>query len=141
LNGEVGLLPAWEQTWLTDFDRVEAQTFLSETIFLGRLRFCMSELNQSLQDHVTFQPDGMLDLSQMNPVQRTKVAEQLDAVAEAARRLEKGIIIYAAYNEFIFHNPHGPPGADSAADLQHYLAIAARISAQHPNINFAFAKP
>jgi hypothetical protein len=141
LNGEVGLLPAWEQNWLTDFDRVETQTFLSETIFLGRLRFCLSELNQSLQDHVALQPDGMLNLSQMNPAQRTKLAEQLQAVAEAARRIEKGVITYAAYNEFIFHNPYGPPGADSTVDLQHYLTIAARISAQHPNTSYAFAKP
>ena len=141
LNGEVSLLPPWEQNWLTDFDRVETQTFLSETVYIGHLRACLSELNQLLRDHITLQSDGLMDLSQLNPAQRTKVVEQLEAVAEAARRLEQGVITYAAYNEFIFHNPYGPPGADSTTDEQHYLAIAARIAAQHPNSEYAFIKP
>ena len=135
-NGQVSLLPVWEQTWLTDWDRNEAQTFNSDTSHLGHLRTSLSLLNQSLLGHAAPRPDGMLDLSSLSPTQRATVARQLWAVSEAARAFQRGLIGYSTYNEFLF-NTHRDHSGINNDDSQVFLKIFNKTAADHPT-SFVF---
>jgi hypothetical protein len=137
-NGQISLLSNWQQNWLADVNRKAQQIFVSDTCFLLGLQNALGDLNQSLMGHVLPSASGVLDISALSAAKRTRLVEQLLAIAEAARKLENSLVIYASINEFILTNPQQTPGEGIAQTTQKLSKIKRHFETLYPGTDYIF---
>jgi len=137
-NGQISLLSNWQQNWLADGNRTAQQIFVSDTGFLRDLRNQLGDLNQSLVGHAMPSSSGTLDISALSAPQRTRLVEQLLAIAEAARKLESALVNYATTNEFILTNPRQTSGEGIAQTVQKFSKIEHHFEALYPDTDYIF---
>jgi hypothetical protein len=136
-NGQAGLLSASEQNWLEDLDVLESQIYVSNASAVGQLKTAYGALNQAIAGHATETPSGDLDLSMLNPTQRSTVIERLRSIAEQARRVMSDLVNYSDENEYILSTPHDR--LDDPQALKRFLSISRKSVDAHPGLRYAFS--
>jgi hypothetical protein len=136
-NGQAVLLSPSEQNWLEDLDVLESQIYVSNASAVGQLKNAYGALDLAIADHATETPSGDLDLSSLNPAQRSIVIERLRSIAEQARRVMSDLVSYNVENEYILSTPHDQ--LDDPQALKRWLIISSKNTAAHPGLRYAFS--
>ena len=135
----MSLLPVAEQNWLADMDRAEVQTFATGDGSYIHLISAFNALDSSLRGRATTDSQGAISLAELNAAERGQLAEKLRSVAEAARDFESVLLIYAAYNEYIFSTPHDRLG--DKQEVERFSQINQGNFAPHGDLRFIFMAP
>ncbi len=136
-NGQAILLPAGEQNWFEDLDLLQSQLFVSNASSVAQLNAAYATLNQAIVGHATETPSGGLDLSTLNPAERTAVVEHLHSIAEQARNVMRGLISYNDDIEYILTTPDDQ--VDQWDSMPNFYAIAGKNAGAHPGLNYSFS--
>jgi hypothetical protein len=136
-NGHAGLLSASEQNWLEDLDVLESQIYVSNASAVGQLKTAYGALDQTIAGHATETPSGDLDLSTLNPTQRSTVIERLRSIVEQTRRVMSDMVSYRDENEYILSTPHDQ--LDDPQALKRFNAIARKSADAHPGLRYSFS--
>jgi len=136
-SGTASLLSPSEQNWLEDLDNLERAIFGPNASSIVQLNVAYAALDQAIVGHVTEIPSGELDLSTLNPAQRSTVIACLRSIAGQARSVMRGLVSYNIDNEYILVTPHNQLD-DPQGDKQ-YAKIARENFAAHPALQYAFS--
>jgi hypothetical protein len=136
-NGQAGLLSAAEQNWLEDLDVLESQIYVSNASAVGQLKTAYAALDLAIVGHATETPSGDLDLSTLNPAQRSTVIERLRSIVEQTRRVMSDMVSYSDENEYILTTPHNQLNDPQA--LKRFNAISRKSADTHPGLRYTFS--
>ena len=136
-NGQAGLLSASEQNWFEDLDVLESQIYVSNSSAVGQLKNAYAALDLAIAGHTTDTSSGDLDLSTLNPTQRSTVIERLRSIAEQTRRVMSDMVSYSVENEYILSTPHDQ--LDDPQALKRFQIISNKNAAAHPGLRYAFS--
>jgi type II secretory pathway pseudopilin PulG len=136
-NGQAGLLSPGERNWLEDLDVLESQIYVSNASAVGQLKNAYAALDLAIAGHATETPSGDLDLSTLNPTQRSTVIERLRSIVEQTRRVMSDLVSYNVENEYILTTPHDE--LDDPQALKRFNAIARKNAEAHPGLRYAFS--
>ena len=136
-NGHAGLLSAGEQNWFEDLDVLESQIYVSNSSAVGQLKNAYAALDLAIAGHATEAPSGDLDLSTLNPTQRSTVIERLRSIAEQTRRVMSDLVSYNVENEYILSTPHDQ--LDDPQALKRFQIISNKNAAAHPGLRYTFS--
>ena len=136
-NGVASLLPAGEQNWFEELDRFGGETFVSNNSSLHQLNAAYASLDQVVAGHTVDTSSNQLDISSLNPTQRSLVVANLRSIAEHARAVLNGLVGYSEDSEYIFSTP-----ADQLSNpkqLERFFAIDRAIRKTHPALRYNFS--
>ena len=136
-SGTATLLSSSEQNWLEDLDNLERAIYGPNNSSIVQLNAAYAALDQATFGHTTEIPSGELDLSTLNPAQRSTVIACLRSIAEQARSVMRGLVSYNIDNEYILVTPHSQLD-DPQGDKQ-YAKIARENFAAHPALQYTFS--
>jgi hypothetical protein len=134
-SGQVSLLDADEQVFMTDMYRVEGRAFATSTGAWDLLLTALSGLDSTLET-VDFPPAAeTVNLSQFNPAQRAGYTARLAQVAAAARDLDRELVYYQFYNDGALKRVVVRDGDEQIEDN---LRLRQQRTAEHPGTQFHF---
>jgi hypothetical protein len=136
-SGVTNLLPASEQNWFEYLADVYAQTFSSSTSTIGQLNLAYAALDQAVIGHAMETSSGEIDVSTLNAAQRSTAVECLRAIAENARKVVRGLVIYDAGNDYILSTPLDQ--LDEPQAEMRYSKILKEKMETHPAAKFIFS--
>jgi hypothetical protein len=135
-NGEANLLTTGEQNWFEDLNLTEQQIFLSNAGTTDQLYDAYAALNLSMTGHATETPSGELDLSALDPAQRTIVVERLRIIAEKARRVMIDLVSALNDTDYILATPGDQ--LDNPNAMAKFRSIARENAKANPDKEYIF---
>ena len=136
-NGVASLLPAGEQNWFEELDRFGAETFVSNNSSLHQLNAAYASLDQVVAGHIADTSATQLDISSLNPTQRSLVVTNLRSIAEHARAALSGLVGYSEDSEYIFSTP--PDQLSDPKQLERFFTIDREIRKAYPALRYTFS--
>lgn len=135
-SGVSNLLPSSAQNWLEYLDQISNGIFGPSGSEAEQLYGAYSALDQAIIGHIAETPSRDIDLSALDPVQRSAVMERLRAIAEHARSVMRKLIIYDIGNEYILSTPLDQLDTPEASN--HYSDIYRKEMKAYPAAGFSF---
>lgn len=135
-SGVANLLPASAQNWIEYLAEVEGHTFDTSASEAGQLYLAYAALDQTLIGRAKVIASGEIDVSTLTAAQRLAAIECLRAIAEHARTLMRGLLLYDAGNEYILSTPLDQLDTPEAGK-RYTEILKAKIKA-YPAVNLAF---
>ena len=136
-NGRTALLTTEEQVWYSDLYRMEQRAFAPEIGAHDRLVATLSQLDKTLLPHVQSFSTDKVTLSPLTADQVSSVQGALLGVQEAARDLDRELLVFDAANSFLNNTQPGHWFDDLTST--EYLSSRRTNFAAHPRSAYLFS--
>lgn len=135
-SGVSNLLPSSAQNWLEYLGQINDEIFVSPACEAEQLYGTYAALDAVIAGHATKTRSGDIDLSSLDPAQRSAAMERLRAIAEHARSVMRKLIVYDIGNAYILSTPFDRLDTPEAG--QHYEAIYREEMKAYPAAGYSF---
>jgi hypothetical protein len=135
-SGVSNLLPASAQNWLEYLDQINDEIFVSSACEAEQLYGAYAASDQLIIGHATETRSRDIDLSPLDPAQRSMAMERLRAIAEHARSVMRKLVVYDIGNEYILSTPFDRLDTPEAG--QHYEEIYREEMKAYPAAGYSF---
>jgi hypothetical protein len=135
-SGTTTLLPPSAQNWVEYLAGRENQIFEAPTGATAQMASAYAAFDRDIRVDATQSSSREIDLSALPAGQRLRALDDLRSMAEQARVLLHGLLIYDAGNEYILSTPLDK--LDTSEAEKRYTEILTRDEAAHPRVRLAF---